>query len=249
MSLEPGWFSLAAITGVLCIAAALPYLVVTLLRARPLDSRGLGHRLDKLAATAGVRRCRFLVWSARRRAAENALSVGLLPATRRILLAEPLLRNLGEDEIEAVCAHELGHFFYSHSVYLLVAILASIVPLEVMGHAGEHLGIVLAWGGLLLYLIVVWTLVMPRLSRHFELEADLFGAELVGWRAYTTLLGRQELPAGPRHPTGVSRVGRLEAMENAPRLRRKLLARGRLVRLGILVWMGVATTALAVSLR
>ncbi len=42
-------------------------------------------------------------------------------STRRIILADTLLQNYSNDEIEAVLAHELGHHVHSHMIKMIVA--------------------------------------------------------------------------------------------------------------------------------
>jgi STE24 endopeptidase len=81
---------------------------------RPLDRDELRERLVRLSARAGTRVRGVFEWklSAKSRKANAALTG--LGRTRRIILADTLLDNFADDEIEAVLAHELGHHVHRH---------------------------------------------------------------------------------------------------------------------------------------
>ncbi len=80
----------------------------------PLEREELKERLVRLSERAGTRVRGIYEWklSAKSRKANAALTG--LGATRRIILADTLLNNYSDDEIEAVLAHELGHHVHKH---------------------------------------------------------------------------------------------------------------------------------------
>ena len=87
----------------------------------PLERPELRERLLKLSRRAGKRVRGVYEWklSAKSRKANAALTG--LGRTRRILLADTLLDNFTDDEIEAVLAHELGHHVHRHIFQSIVA--------------------------------------------------------------------------------------------------------------------------------
>src|SRR5579871_298965 len=80
----------------------------------PLQNEELKARLTRLGERAGTRVRGVYEWklSAKTNKANAALTG--LGATRRIILADTLLQNYTDDEIEAVLAHELGHHVHRH---------------------------------------------------------------------------------------------------------------------------------------
>ncbi|MFB3814436.1 MAG: M48 family metallopeptidase [Terriglobales bacterium] len=81
---------------------------------QPLQREDLKDRLVRLSERAGTRVRGVYEWklSAKTKKANAALTG--LGNTRRIILADTLLENYTDDEIEAVLAHELGHHVYNH---------------------------------------------------------------------------------------------------------------------------------------
>jgi STE24 endopeptidase len=81
---------------------------------RPLENDSLRERLTRLSEKAGTRVRGVYEWKLSEKSNKaNAVLTGL-GATRRIILADTLLQNYSEDEIEAVLAHELGHHVHKH---------------------------------------------------------------------------------------------------------------------------------------
>ena len=81
---------------------------------KPLENDALTHRLVELSRRAGTRVKGVFEWKLSEKTKKaNAALVGL-GNTRRIILADTLLANFTEDEVEAVLAHELGHHVHRH---------------------------------------------------------------------------------------------------------------------------------------
>ncbi|HET7208927.1 MAG TPA: M48 family metallopeptidase [Terriglobales bacterium] len=80
----------------------------------PLENEGLKERLVRLSQRAGTRVRGVYEWKLSEKSRKANAALTGLGATRRIILADTLLHNYSEDEIEAVLAHELGHHVYRH---------------------------------------------------------------------------------------------------------------------------------------
>ena len=82
----------------------------------PLNNDSLRDRLTRLGERAGTRVRGVYEWKLSEKSKKaNAALMGM-GATRRIILADTLLQNYSDDEIEAVLAHELGHHVRRHIV-------------------------------------------------------------------------------------------------------------------------------------
>lgn len=80
----------------------------------PLNNDSLRDRLTRLGERAGTRVRGVYEWKLSEKSKKaNAALMGI-GRTRRIILADTLLQNYSEDEIEAVLAHELGHHARRH---------------------------------------------------------------------------------------------------------------------------------------
>jgi STE24 endopeptidase len=98
-------------------------------RFRALENDALRDRLTRLSERAGAKVRGVYEWKLSEKSKKaNAALMGL-GQTRRIVLADTLLANYTDDEIEAVLAHELGHHVHNH-------ILKSIGMQAVISFAG-----------------------------------------------------------------------------------------------------------------
>jgi STE24 endopeptidase len=80
----------------------------------PLDDEELKRRLVKLGERAGTRIRGVYKWHLSEKSKKANAALTGLGSTRRIILADTLLDNYSDDEIEAVLAHELGHHVHRH---------------------------------------------------------------------------------------------------------------------------------------
>ena len=80
----------------------------------PLEDEELKERLVRLGEKAGTRVRGIYKWHLSEKSKKANAALTGLGATRRIILADTLLDNYSQDEIEAVLAHELGHHVHRH---------------------------------------------------------------------------------------------------------------------------------------
>ena len=158
----------------------------------PLRDRALHERLEKLLHRCGFRSSGMFVMDGSRRTSHgNAYFTGF-GANKRIVFFDSLLKGLDAAEVEAVLAHELGHFKRRHVAKgLLLSAVMALVGLALLGWLAQQPWFFTGLGvdhsspalALALFMLVlpVFTLflspLMARLSRRHEFEADDFAAE------------------------------------------------------------------------
>jgi STE24 endopeptidase len=86
----------------------------------PLQNDELKARLMRLGERAGTRVRGVYEWKLSEKSKKANAALTGLGNTRRIILADTLLQNYSDDEIEAVLAHELGHHVHGHMVKMIV---------------------------------------------------------------------------------------------------------------------------------
>ncbi|MFV2067184.1 MAG: M48 family metallopeptidase, partial [Pirellulales bacterium] len=113
-------------------------------RTEPLPAEPLRRRLEQAASRWNVGVKDFLVWKTGNRVV-NAAITGLVPSCRYVILTDGLLRHMTSAEIEAVCAHELGHVDHRH---LALRMMAAVGPPVLLYVCARWLIQALAVGGL-----------------------------------------------------------------------------------------------------
>lgn len=158
----------------------------------PLDNDALKQRIQALMDKCGFRSKGIFVMDGSKRSGHgNAYFTGV-GSNKRIVFFDTLLDSLNPEEIEAVLAHELGHFKLKHIQKRLLSTFAlSLLALALLGWlAGQDwfyhgLGVSQAssWMALLLFMMVlpVFTFfvqpLMSLLSRKHEFEADAYAVQ------------------------------------------------------------------------
>ena len=120
--------------GVLALMVAAPTVYVRLIAPRfntftPLQNGDLRNRIERLLQRCGFRSSGLFSMDASRRSAHgNAYFIGF-GNTKRIVLFDTLIEGNSPDEIEAVVAHELGHYRHGHVVFGMLrgAVIALVV--------------------------------------------------------------------------------------------------------------------------
>ncbi len=159
----------------------------------PLEDATLKERVLALMTRSGFTAKGFFVMDGSRRSAHsNAFFTGLGSA-KRVVFFDTLLEQLNGDEMEAVLAHELGHFKHRHILKMMVTSFAvSLAGLALLGWLSQQVWFYTGLGvspnlnggnsalALLLFMLVlplVTFFVSPlssRRSRRFEFEADAY---------------------------------------------------------------------------
>jgi STE24 endopeptidase len=159
----------------------------------PLEDATLKERATALMTRSGFTAKGFFVMDGSRRSAHsNAFFTGFGDA-KRVVFFDTLLAKLNGDEMEAVLAHELGHFKHRHILKMMATSFAtSLAGLALLGWVSQQvwfytgLGVMPNLNGnnsalaLLLFMLVLplFTFFVSPLSAHrsrkFEFEADAY---------------------------------------------------------------------------
>jgi STE24 endopeptidase len=165
-------------------------------RFEPLADEGLRQRVQALMQRCGfAAQGLFMMDGSKRSAHSNAFFAGV-GRSKRVVLYDTLLAQLNHGEIEAVLAHELGHYKHKHiRKQLLGSVALSLAALALLGWlAGQTafytgLGVqpnLQAPNDALALLLLGLALppftffvspLLARLSRRHEFEADAFACE------------------------------------------------------------------------
>ena len=154
----------------------------------PLQNEGLKERLMRLGERAGTRVRGVYEWKLSEKTKKANAALTGLGNTRRIIVADTLLENYNDDEIEAVLAHELGHHVHGHiSKMIIVEAIVTLAGFwaanEVLHcaidqqHMFEHMSDFANLPLLALVSTVLSVLLMPALnaySRYTERQADVY---------------------------------------------------------------------------
>ena len=157
----------------------------------PLEAGSLRTKISDFAQRVGFKLDNIYVIDGSKRSTKaNAYFTGLGPK-KRIVLYDTLIKDLTEEEIVAVLAHEVGHYKRKHTLQFMLASLLQTgimlwlfslfvnLPALSMALGGEQayfqLGLI---GFAILYTPVsmILGLVMNAWSRRNEYEADAFAA-------------------------------------------------------------------------
>ena len=164
-------------------------------RFEPIADPALTARLETLLTRCGFRSAGLLTMDASRRSSHaNAFFIGF-GRSKRIVLFDTLLARQSPDEIEAVVAHELGHFRHRHvltgTVRAIVTLLVILLafgwlcrqPWLITGLGLHDHGVATRFIAASLLLGIVGPLAAPFsnwISRRHEFQADDFARRQVG---------------------------------------------------------------------
>ena len=200
------WFAWAVFN--LIALVLVPTLIAPLFnRFEPLKDASLEARVRALMSRAGfAAKGLFVMDGSRRSAHGNAYFTGF-GAARRVVFFDTLLARLQPEEVEAVLAHELGHFKLGHIVRRIGAMLAAAFAMfAIFGwlagqswfYTGLGVGPNLAAPNDALALILLMfvapvfgSFIAPLfagLSRRHEFEADAWAAQHADGQALASAL-------------------------------------------------------------
>ena len=162
----------------------------------PLEEGEVKEKIERLAERCNFELSGLFVMDSSKRSSHgNAFFTGF-GKNRRIVFFDTLLNKLKASEIEAIMAHELGHFKHKHIIKrLAMMVLGSFIFFAILGYVSDKtwfyqgLGVSLpAHDAYHALTLILFALVMPtftfwltplnsRLSRRDEFEADAFAAQ------------------------------------------------------------------------
>ena len=157
----------------------------------PLSDETLKTRIENLLAKCGFKSQGLFVMDGSSRSSHgNAYFTGF-GKNKRVVFFDTLLERLNADEIEAVLAHELGHFKHKHVIKrIAMMFFVSFLGLALLGWLKDQNWFFLGLGvndmssymALILFLLVspvflfVLRPIMANYSRKNEFEADAYAA-------------------------------------------------------------------------
>ena len=174
---------------------------------KPLEDANLRERVSTLMARCGFQSKGFYVMDGSKRSAHaNAYFTGF-GASKRVVFYDTLLAQLSAPEVDAVLAHELGHFKHRHVLKRMVSMFAlSLGGFALLGWLSQQLwfytglGVMPDLGGnnsalaLVLFMVVLPLLgtfvgpVFAQVSRKHEFEADAYAAQQTSGADLSTAL-------------------------------------------------------------
>ena len=217
----------------------IPTFVIPLFnKLEPIDDSGLRGRIETLLDRCGFRSKGLFKMDASKRSGHgNAFFTGFGPS-KRIVLFDTLITSLSTEEIEAVLAHELGHFKLKHIVKrMLTQLVTSLIGFAVIGWLVAQPWFLEAFGAtsaMPLSGLILAMLVLPAFtgwfhgfsnwrSRVHEFEADAYAAgQTNGADLASALLKLHKDNAAPSttdpvystfkhsHPPTAERIARLQ---------------------------------------
>ena len=160
---------------------------------KPLDDENLKARVTALMQRCGfAAKGLFVMDGSKRSAHANAYFTGF-GAAKRVVFYDTLLKQLSPGEVDAVLAHELGHFKHKHIIKRIAGMFAmSLVGFALLGWLSSQVWFYIGLGvrpnitgandalALLLFMLVVPLFsffvspVFAQFSRKHEFEADAY---------------------------------------------------------------------------
>jgi STE24 endopeptidase len=207
----------------------------------PMQEGSLKSRIETLLTKCGFRSSGLFVMDGSKRSTHgNAYFTGF-GKTKRIVFFDTLISRLNENEIEAVLAHELGHFKLHHVIRrMLWTFGVSLVFLALLGYVKDKAWFYEGLGvsypatnamALLLFVLVVpvFTFLLQPLvamySRKHEFEADAYAAQFSSARELVSALVKlykdnaSTLTPDPlhsafydSHPPASARISKLQSL-------------------------------------
>ena len=192
---EYWWLYLWAVWSVfnLLVLAIYPTFIAPIFnKFTPLADEALKTRIEALLARCGFKSQGLFVMDGSTRSSHgNAYFTGF-GNSKRVVFFDTLLERLNTDEIEAVLAHELGHFKHKHVIKRIAMMFSiSFLGLALLGFLKDQNWFFLGLGvndmssymALILFLLVspvflfVMRPIMANYSRKNEFEADAYAAK------------------------------------------------------------------------
>lgn len=172
-------------------------------KQKPLEDGALKQKINEFCHKVGFKLDNvFVIDGSKRSSKANAYFTGL-GKRKRIVLYDTLISEMGEDEVVAVLAHEIGHYKKHHVVFsLIISLFTTAITLYIFSlvsgnenfatalgaNTGSfHISIV-AFGILFTPLSLLTGVFMNVFSRKNEYDADNFAALHFSASALSTAL-------------------------------------------------------------
>jgi STE24 endopeptidase len=177
------------------------YLMPLFNKFTPLEDPLLIERISALMQRSGFKAKGFFVMDGSKRSAHsNAFFTGI-GSSKRVVFFDTLLKQLSSDEMEAVLAHELGHFKHKHIAKMMVtSFVLTLLGLALLGHLMQQSWFYTGLGvspnlfansssGNDALALILFTMVVPLItflatpissarSRRQEFEADAYAVSM-----------------------------------------------------------------------
>ena len=205
---------------------------------KPLENNSLRNRIDNLLDRTGFGSDGIFIMDGSKRSSHgNAYFTGI-GKNKRIVFFDTLLKGMEEKEIEAILAHELGHFHHKHVRQRIVSsFIFSLISLALLGYLikqgwffhglgitepSAHTALVLFSLTLPVFSFFI-TPISNLISRKHEFQADAFAAshtdanDLIS--SLTKLYRENSSTLSPdryysafhdSHPSAILRIARLQ---------------------------------------
>lgn len=159
---------------------------------KPLENGEVMQRLEALLARTGFRSKGVFVMDGSKRSTHGNAYFSGIGKNKRIVFFDTLLSTLAPDEVEAVLAHELGHFKLNHiKKRIALSLLFSLAGLALLGwlmkqawfFGGLGVSVPSTYMALALFMLAgpAFTVFLNPLfswgSRKHEFEADAYAAQ------------------------------------------------------------------------
>ncbi len=172
---------------------------------RPIEASEKGRHLAAFLKGQGFRYRQLLSWPIFEGRMMTAGIMGIVPRYRYILVTEALMSALTTEELESVLAHEMGHARYFHLLFYILFFVGFMVIS--FGLSDVYIYLAYVWSPLadliseddarsmtlfylsvaipmLLTLLIYFRYIMGFFMRHFERQADLYAAKVMGTPAF-----------------------------------------------------------------
>lgn len=191
-------FTLLSLLVMGIILLVLPMFIQKIWSTVPMEDSPLKTRLEKLCRKAHFSCAGIMIWTTMNHALTAAI-IGVIPRFRYVMFTGRLIRELPEESIEGILAHEIGHSYRKHLLILPCIIFGMVILAGLFSLIGSDaidriFGLeeilypnTLAWNILYPFCLFVpyavliavyFRYVFGYFSRLFERQADLHVYEL-----------------------------------------------------------------------
>ena len=168
---------------------------------KPIETSEKGRHLAAFLKNQNFRYRRLLSWPIFEGRLLTAGIMGIVPRYRYIMVTDALMSALTTEELESVLAHEMGHARYFHLLFYVLFFVGFMVIS--FGLSDVYIYMAYMWSPLadliskddarsmtlfylsvavpmLLTLLIYFRYIMGFFMRHFERQADLYAAAVMG---------------------------------------------------------------------